>query len=225
MITAAMVTAAALFIASSALQLLASRERWVLARADLPADDVTYENHLYDYVWPAEPWQNVGVAAELAGIAILALAAGFAVLSYAVPAAGRSWTIAAILTVVLPLAVTGTHAIVSGIAGAPSPLAREPILAVLTLLPFLGLVAVAIRWAPRAPLAALACLPLLAMTMPGYLLALFVVAPVLAGYSSHDTTPGTEAIVAVCVALAALPLLGGAIFRGFARRRAVGVVG
>ncbi|MBZ4487527.1 hypothetical protein LQ938_01740 [Microbacterium sp. cx-55] len=206
--------AAGLFVFSGALQFVASWERWVTARAGRPPGDVTLEDHLYDYFWPADPWVNVGAAAQLLGLGMVVLAVGVIVLAVSVRAgtvrAGTLWTTVAVVAVAVPTALTGIHALVSGGIGAPSALQHGPFLTITTLLPFAGLIVLSIRWMRRSPAAALACLPLLATTMPGYLFALFAAAPLIVGYQSHDTTPWSETIIAVCTGLAALPLVAGA---------------
>lgn len=200
--------AAALFLLSGVLQLAASLQRWVVARAALPASDVTYEDHLYDYFWPADPWVPIGGAAELLGAGLLVLAAGIACLAWAATRSGTLWVKIAVIAVVVPTAVMGLHALSSGVAGAPSPLQNGVILAFCALLPFVGLIALGIRWLrDDAPFAALSCIALLAPTGVGYLFATFTLAPVIAGYQSYDTTPWTETIVAVCTVLAAVPLI------------------
>lgn len=201
--------AATLFLVSGVLQVVASLQRWVIARADAPPGDVTYEDHLYDYFWPADPWGEVGTAAELLGAGLLLLAAGVVALAWAIRRDDAVWAVVAVVAVAVPTAITGLHALVSGLSGVPTPLQYGAILVLTGMLPFLGLIALGIRWRTRFPFAALACIPLLASTAPGYLFAAFTIAPAFAGYQSHDTTPWTETIVAVCTALAALPLVVG----------------
>jgi hypothetical protein len=197
-------------VLSGVLQIVASVERWVVARADLPAGDVTFEDHLYDYFWPADPWVPIGTAAQVVGLALLLVAAAVGVLALSLRRTGTAWALIAVGGVAVPIAVTGMHALASGAIGAPTFLQHGAVQAIAWAVPFLGLLALAVRWIARAPFLALAAVLLLGVTLPGYLVATFAIAPRLVGYQSHDTTPWSETVVAVCTLLAGVSLAAAA---------------
>ncbi|TFD65401.1 hypothetical protein [Cryobacterium ruanii] len=114
----------------------------------------------------------------------------------------------------------GVHAVISGLIGAPSPLQFSPVQLSLTLVGFVGLIALAARWLRDSWAASAACLLLLGLTLPGYFLTTFQIAPALVGYQSHDTTPFTETIVAASRIAAGIAMLVAAGMKQLFRRRA-----
>jgi hypothetical protein len=212
--------AAALLAASAALQLDASLQRWVTARDALPPSRRdAIESHEHDYDTPTAGWVPLGDAEERYGAGMILLALAVAALAVAVGARGWSGTILT-LAVAGPFAILGLHALLSGIAGTPSPLAG--ILLPAHLVNLAGLVGVAVLrpGRPRArPLDAVALGLLAAPSLPGYLAVAFVIAPMIHGDTSSDTTPWTETIVAAAIGLAAVAWAAGAVRAALPRRR------
>jgi hypothetical protein len=216
--------AVGLLLASAALQGMASFERWVPARNGWDRADISIEDHRLDYAFPADPWENVGTAAQLFGLGSILLALGVLAMAKTVSSAGspaRRWNeggLEGMLVVVAAgsFALTGLHALLSGIVGAPTLLQHLPLQLLFGAVGFAGLIILAGRWLRASWPTALACLLLLGSSLPGYLVATFTIAPAVAGYQSHDTTPWTETIVAVWPALAAVAMCGAA---GWAARR------
>lgn len=208
-------TAAVLFLVAAALQLTASLQRWVVFRGSLTGDELSAEDHLYDYSYPYDPWEPIGTAAELYGFGLLLTAVGVLVLPLGVAAMRRPRrrhaVVAAIeillaVLVACALGVDGAHALLSGLTGTPSPLQHS---GAVTWIAFVGLIALGVMW--RTSVAAMAtCLFLLGSTGVGYLFATFVIAPLFAGGISHDTTPGTETVIAATTAAAGIAMLIGA---------------
>ncbi|MFB2581365.1 hypothetical protein ACEXQD_08940 [Herbiconiux sp. P15] len=198
---------AALWLASAALQVVASLERWVVAAGSWTRGDVSIEDHRFDYWWPADPWENVGAAAQLHGAGLLLLAIGVLLLPRAAPARRHGLDGAVAVVVAILFGFDGAHVLVSGLMGAPSPLQYVPLQLLLAGVTAIGLVVLAAnRFATSWP-TALGCLVLVGATLPGYIVATFVIAPAITGYQSFDTTPWTETIPAVWTALAALLVL------------------
>jgi hypothetical protein len=199
------VSAAAFLLGSAALQYIAAAERWLAAPTTWTRRDRWIEDHLFDYSYPADPWENIGAAAQWFGAGYLLLAAGVLVLVGRGhgPAHGLS-RMAAVSTAV-GLGLTGVHALASGVLGAPTFLQWPIILfGVVAFAGLIVLVAVSIR---SAPATALTSALLLMTTVPGYIFACFVIAPAVVGSSSYDTTPHTETVIAVATAAAAVVLL------------------
>ncbi len=204
--------AAVLFLGSAALQLAASLRRWVVFRGSSPPEEFRGEDHLYDYFFPVDPWQHIGWVAQAFGAGALIQALGVAAMAAGVLLAFGAAT--ARRTIVVDIAVAalvvaacgflGAHALISGIAGSPSPL--QHFIAVLWL-PMAGLVALGVRWRSRMPAAAAACFLLLGTTVAGFIVASSMIAPFMAGYVSHDTTPWTESVMAAAVAASGIALL------------------
>ncbi|SMH49461.1 hypothetical protein SAMN06295885_3324 [Rathayibacter oskolensis] len=198
--------AAGLVLASAALQLLASLERWVVAADAWTRTDRTIEDSLFDYFFPADPWENVGVSAQLYGVGGLLLALGVVATGRAFPPrVGGAPVLVAV--VAGSFGLLGLHALVSGLLGAPSPLQNVGFQLVVGLLSALALVALALTWARRSWAAAIAALLLLGATLPGYLFSTFSIAPMITGYQSYDTTPWSETVVAGFTGAAGVLLL------------------
>ncbi|MFF8186361.1 hypothetical protein ACF044_03775 [Microbacterium sp. NPDC016588] len=199
------VIAATLLLGSAALQYVAAAERWLVAPATWTRQDRWIEDHLFDYSYPADPWENIGTAAQWFGAGYLLLAAGVLVLAGRGhgPAYGLS-RIAAVSTAAC-LGLTGVHAFASGVLGVPTFL-QWPIL-LLGVIAFAGLIVLVAVSIWSAPATALTSALLLMTTVPGYIFACFVIAPAVVGSSSYDTTPHTETVIAVATAAAAAVLL------------------
>lgn len=202
--------AATALLGSAALQGAAARERWVVVGGAWSREDVSIEDGRFDYVFPADPWENVGAAAQLYGAGLVLAAVAVFVLGVTV--AGRAGADRLVTTAIAAtFGLNGVHAAVSAVLGAPSPLAFVPLFSLLSTTAAIGLAVMAARWMRRAPLTALALLLLIWLTMPGYLVASFQIAPAIMGYQSHDTTPGSEAVAAVATAAAGAMVLFAAV--------------
>lgn len=225
--------AAGLFLASAALQLIASLERWVVFRGSLGSLGEKAEDHLYDYSLPSgdgSEWENVGTAAQLFGAGTLLLAPGILVMALGV------WTlpgttvlrfsilpeiVLALLAATL-LGINGAHALLSGLADSPSPLQD---LFNLGFVSFVALVALGALWLRRSRPAAVACAFLTGASLVGYIMATYLIAPLISG-GSYDTAPWTETVVAATAAAAGFAMLfavRGAI-RRHVQAREIGVV-
>jgi hypothetical protein len=204
--------AAVLVLASAALQHQAALERW-------PDDGRlrgghSLQSHLFDYTFPADPWESLGVAAELIGI-------GYLLLAFALPLAfadarsrGHRGVVPAVVGAAGSFGYLGAHALVSGLIDAPTVLQSTLVAAVPGLVAPASLVALVLLHARSRPATAAACALLLGATLPGHLVAMFLVAPAIVGYASFDTTPWTESVVAASTALAGVMLLVAAAMRG-----------
>jgi hypothetical protein len=221
--------AAVLLLTSAALQLVASLQRWVVFRS--ASDEFVAEDHLYDYVWPYAPWEPIGNAAELFGAGVLLLAPGVVLMAIGVSASSRFGghhpaigvivivgEIALALLVAGSFAVAGAHPFLSGIAGAPSQLRDDGGSGWLAIFGLIGLCAL---WLHRSPAAMVTCVFLIGSTGVGHLIAAFNVAPFLAGYVSHDSTPWTETVIAAWTAAAGFMVILAAV--DAARRGALSV--
>ena len=212
--------AAGLFLASGVLQLTASLQRWVVFRGSRAGDDVSAEDHLFDYSFPYEPWEPIGTAAQLYGLGYLFLALGVLAMPLGLAALTRTARRRSVLVfivlgeIVLAIVVSGSfaihgvHALISGFTGVPSPLQHSGALSFWV--GVLGLVVLAVLWR-RSRAAVAACVFLIGATDLGYLLAAFVIAPVFAGGTSHDTTPWTETVVAASTVAAGIAMIVAAL--------------
>ena len=211
--------AAGLFLAAAALQLVASLERWVVLSASWTRTDTSIEDHRFDYSYPADPWENLGTTAQFFGLGLLLLALGIRALARS--AASRDGGLERMLTVATAASfgITGMHALVSGLMGVPSPLQFLPVQVLLSLIGFAGLIALSVRWLRASWASSVACLLLLGVTLPGTIVVTFQIAPAILGYQSHDTTPFTETIVALCTAAAGFAMLVAAGVAERSRRR------
>jgi hypothetical protein len=199
--------AGALYLGAAGLQLVAAIERWVVLGAASTRGGIPVEDHLFDYSYPAAPWEGLGSTAQFFGAGVLLLALGFLAMARAVPPSNSAFQRVLVIMVAVPLAGSGAHALISGVMGAPTILQASPLLLLLSLVECVGLISLSVWWLKRAWPASVACVFLLGNTIPGYLLASFQIAPAIVGYQSHDTTPWTEAVVAATAAAAALALL------------------
>jgi hypothetical protein len=192
---------------------VASLQRWVWAGEFPPPSGLMIEDHLFDFVFPEAPWQSLGLAAQLSGVAYLCLAVG-AVFLTAACALGRwmsvrGWLITLVvapliaLAMAVPFALIGIHALLSGMSGVPSDLAGHVTGPLLGLSLLAGIVGLAVMAAPQSIAWLAAALLLMGATPTGYLVAAFMIAPVLAGDISYDTTRWTETVVAATMLLAA----------------------
>ncbi|WP_113718938.1 hypothetical protein [Arthrobacter dokdonensis] len=226
-----LLAAASLFLVSAVLQLVASLQRWVAFSGSRAPEDLSVEDHVFDYYFPWEDWEPIGTTAQFFGTGILVQSLGIVAMAVGVlvrPGAAALRVTALALTIIesvlvllvaATFGVVGAHALVSGVTGAASPLQHsESLFRVLTLVGFAGLIALAALWQRRLRAAMAACLFLIGSSLVGYVIATYMIAPVFAGGTSHDTTPGTETVVAASTAAAGIAMLFAV--RAVARRRA-----
>lgn len=209
--------AAALFLGSALLQFIASHQRWIVFRGSIAPDEISAEDHLFDYDFPSEPWESIGTAAQLFGVgallqALAVLAMAFSVL-FLSGEAGPRHDVISVAEIMIAVVVSaffwlcGAHAFVSGVIGAPSLLSSSWTFWLLELLGIPGLFGLAVLWRRKSPAATSACVFLIGSTLGGYIVANFFIAPIFAGYVSHDTTPWTETVIAVSTAGAGLSMI------------------
>ncbi|GAA5229017.1 hypothetical protein GCM10025778_35560 [Paeniglutamicibacter antarcticus] len=208
------VAAACLLLGSAVLQFLASLQRWVVFRGSFGPEDVSAEDHRFDYDFPSEPWESIGTAAQFFGVgtflqALGVLAIAFGVLLLSGEAGPRSDLISVVEMLLAAIVAAsfgfyGAHALVSGVTDVPSPLQYSWVSG---LLGFPALIALGWLWRRKSRAATNACVFLIGSTLGGYVVASTLIAPIFAGYVSHDTTPWRETVVAVSTAIAGITML------------------
>ena len=200
--------AAGLILGSAALQLVASLQRWVTAYESWTRTDRLVEDNLFDYSYPADPWENVGTAAQQFGAGYLLLSLGMLALLRAAPPSQTVRMRVLALVVACSLALDGGHALVTGLINTPTPVQHVLVLQwLLSLAGFLSLIVLGALWWRTSRAVALAYAFLLGTTVPGYLCSMYLLAPLVTGYQSFDTTPWTETIVAGSTAAAGVTVL------------------
>ena len=205
-----------LLAVSAILQGAAASQRWLAAAAGTLPPDRTIEDHLFDYVIPSDPWVSVGDAAALFGFGYLLIAASIVCIACA-SRRPRRRSAAIIVTsaiAALPVVLFGAHAVLSGVLGMPSGF--QQLLATYGALVFgvvqvAALIVLAALIVSRSWLWAVALLLLTGTSIAGYICASFVVAPIIVGYQSYDTTPWTEGVLAGSTAAAAILVVVGAL--------------
>lgn len=184
------------------------------------------ESNQYDYYFPvgeffplAHTGMPLGIALMIQALALLCLLATLGAL--------RERSTRVIVFSALPLgvlaaigfALLGLHALLSALEGHPSALPGSWLFNLTLLTGFLALCALSILCCLSVPLLGLAAAFLLGSTLVGYFLSSYLLAPLLTGYVSHDTTPGTETIVALSTAAAAITMLSVLISLASQRRK------
>lgn len=203
---------AALLGGSFVLQLFAAAQRWVVAAGVWRRSDTTLEDHRFDYVYIVDPWERIGAAPAVFGVAFITLAAAVWMLARAAAPGRAPSAVLGALGAAAPFGLVGLNALLSGLSGAP-------------VLGWIGggvfglvvggaLQVVALCWLAlalsyRSLVWMLAPLALIGSTTFGYLLSVFVGAPAVMGFESVDTTPWSEAVFAVPTLVAAGILLAG----------------
>lgn len=208
MVRVARLSAGLLLVASGALMYAASWQRWSGAcawgRESGRCDQL--QDHRFDFVLPREPWEPVGVAAQLAGSSMLLLALVLPLLPLALTGRRPHLVMsAASAAVAVGVADLGLATLRSGLAGQVVDLLSGPLAAAsFVLLPVLLMVLAVTsrRWSMAAALL------------------LFVATPLVAAFSyaigPYDTQPWWEAVSGVFTAAGGLCLLVAA-FRGAPR--------
>ncbi|NVM96557.1 hypothetical protein [Arthrobacter wenxiniae] len=216
---ACQLTAAGLFVVPAALQFVASLQRGVWFSGSRAPAQVSIEDHRFDYYRAWDPWEHIGTAGQFFGsgillqvLGLLAMAAG--VLAQPVAAARRVTAAALaavesvlVLLVAATFGVIGTHALVSGMNGTPSQLqGSSALFRALMVVGSAGLVSLGPLWRAKLRAAMAACAFRFGSTVMGYLIATYVMAPVISG-GQHDTAPGPETVVAASTGLAGVAML------------------
>jgi hypothetical protein len=207
---------AATLVASGALLYAASWQRWSGACRwtqdhDTFACDVR-QDHLYDFLLPAEPWRPVGDAAELAGASLLVLALALPLLATAVT--GRrpgALAAAALLASTLAVVDVGVATLRSGLTGTVvRPVTDDLALWLWLFVPVAVLVALAVRgrgWARAGAILLVLGAPLVAAFS-------YAIGP-------FDAAPWWEAISGLLTAAGGLCVLMAAVGRPERRREQV----
>ena len=186
--------AGALLMISALLQGAAAAQRWAFAGPETVLPDRAIEDHLYDYVIPADPWVSVGSAASLFGLSYLLIGAALVCLGVGGRAIGGRTTASRYGAVAAaPFALLGLHALVSGLWGIPSLL--QHLVATyggffLGVIQVVALVVFAVFIASRALIWAVGVADPDRRDRVRYVWAMISVAPILVGYQSDDTTNG-----------------------------------
>lgn len=194
-----LVGASTLLATSGVLTVAAATQRWWLA-CGIGAFDTAaclrLQDHAYDYTSPRVPWVPVGAAAELQGMALLLLAAAVLMIPGVLGGRrpGRVVTVAAAV-MSAGIAVVAVATWLSGREGQVVTVPRPWLPAMLWILGLPALVMVLAVSAGRAPpgvwvgrWAVVACVS------AGNPFGQLFVAPLVFGYTSHDTTPWAEAV-------------------------------
>jgi hypothetical protein len=193
---------------SGALMFAASWQRWAgVCTGDggtSAAECERREDHLYDFLPPAEHWEPIGRAAELAGLSLLVLSLALPLLPWALTERrpGR-YSAVALIASELALVAVGLATLRSGLSGeVVMPPLGSWTLAVWLIVPpiLLG------RWAVKADGWACAAAVVLALSMP-------IVAYFSYAIGSYDSRPWWEAVSGVIMAAAALCLFADAALR------------
>ena len=208
--------ASALLMISALLQAVAAAQRWAFTDAETVGSDRTIEDHLFDYVIPADPWVSVGTAATLFGLGYLLVGAALVCLGVAGRGAGRrAHSILPVsLVAAAPFVLLGVHALASGLSGVASPIqhlvATYGALA-LGAVQVITLILFAVLVRSRSWMWAIGVLLLIGVTVFGYIGAMFFIAPMIMGYQSYDTTPWSEAMMAATTAASVVAVFIGAV--------------
>lgn len=215
--------AGALFLLSCLMQLAAILQRRVVPAGTRGPRGLLIENHRYDYYFPVENWVPLGTTAQLFGLAMLLQAIGVLAMAAVVmflpdPTVDHlrivgiaAATCEALLAVLFAasFAVIGSHALISGLAGAASGMPDATGLSWGVLLA--GVVSpliLAALWRVRLPAAGAACVFLLGTGFAGYLAAIYVISPLIA-LKAYDAR-WAETVMAVSTAAAAVAMIFGA---------------
>ncbi|MBV1780805.1 hypothetical protein KRR55_16955 [Paeniglutamicibacter sp. ABSL32-1] len=215
--------AAALFLASATLRLLAAFQRRAAFSSLEPSGIALGEGPV-----PAsfDPTASLEAAARLQAAGIWALALGVAAMAIGVLAVHGPGILRKVIEMLLALLVAVSLAFQAMNVLTPGTIASSEqmeyslwLLRTQDLAVFAGLISLACLWGSRLRAAMTACLFLLGSTMLGELLAGFLIAAVLGASATHDMLLHSEAMIAGTVAAAGAALLFAA--RTTARRSGV----
>jgi hypothetical protein len=203
-------TASSLLLASAVMFVAAAAQRWWPAcrRGAFETDAcLRLQDHAFDHLLVSDPWTPAGHAAQYAGAAMILLAGAAAVLPFLLVRRPLWFSVPVAFSTAGALTVLGAHAWTSGVTGQVQP--TPGITAAALVLTVVVPVAAGI-WAARELGAgpdpardrwtrALAAALIVSSPLPTELLG-----PLVVLYSSHDTSPWSDAVVALPLAAAAL---------------------
>ena len=196
--------ASVLLLASAGTFVAASAQRWWPACRRGAFDSeacLRLQDHLYDHVYVSEPWVPIGSATTYAGVALFLLAGALAVLPLALATRALRLQVPVAVVASGSIAVLGVHAWTSGTTGQVAPVTVDPLAWGVWGLALPPLLVVWAWWQRGGWAAAMAAALVASTPVPAYLLGMFAL-----GYTSHDTTPWSDAVVAVPLAAAAVLL-------------------
>ncbi|MCC2334250.1 hypothetical protein [Cellulomonas wangsupingiae] len=206
---AARAAASFLLLASAALFVAASAQRWWPAcprgRFDTAAC-LRLQDHEFDYLSVSAPWTSLGDAAQYAGVGMFLLAGAAAVLPFVLAGRALRFQVPIAVMVAGSLTILGVEVWWSGVTGQPQ---TAPGSSAAALVWALGVPLLLGAWWLRESMradgdgmrwtSALAGALMAAAPLPVLLLG-----PLAVGYVSHDTAPWSDAVIAVPLAVAAL---------------------
>ncbi|GAA1410814.1 hypothetical protein AUR04nite_33460 [Glutamicibacter uratoxydans] len=219
-----MLAAAGLLLLSAILQLAAAASRWLIHPEGLGGSAPMAQDGVYDYFLASEPFAMIPGTSLPFGIGMLLQAAVIVLLAASLhrsmPGTGDSLRRAELLVGFLlgflaaaGPALIGYHALRIGLAGTAAGifLLVEPAGLYILAASASALLVLSIIALTRNVWAGIAMCFTVGSTLPGYLVASFLIAPLLAGDTSYDTTAGSEAIVAFSTLAAGLFVLLGCL--------------
>lgn len=196
--------ASLLLLASAGMFVAASAQRWWPAcrRGEFDTDAcLRLQGHVHDHVHVSEPWVPVGSATTYPGVALFLLAGAVAVLPFVLAAGVPRLQVPVAVVAAGSIAVLGVHAWTSGTTGRVAPITVDPLAWGVWALVLPPLLIVWARWQRGGWAAATAAALVVSTPVPALLLGM-----VALGYTSHDTAPWSDAVVAVPLAAAAVLL-------------------
>jgi hypothetical protein len=204
------VLTALLLVASAALSFAAAWQRWGgVCRFGGDVDDPTcspWQDHRFDALWPSEPWQPIGSMAQLLGLATVLLAVALVLVPTALGRRLTAWQRVSLVIGSLCLLLLGSTTLASGIAGHAVELPGATAFGLVAAfgLPVFIVLALFTRGAQgsRAGLRGGLVTWMLVLATPYFQV---VLAP-LAGGSSYDTSPWSEAVTVPFLLVAAVAL-------------------
>ncbi|MBO3095024.1 hypothetical protein [Cellulomonas dongxiuzhuiae] len=202
-------TASLLLLASAVMFVAAAVQRWWPAcrRGAFETDAcLRLQDHAFDHLLVADPWTPAGHAAQYAGVAMIVLAGAAVVLPFLLVRRPLWFAVTVAISTAGALTLLGAHAWTSGVGGQVQP--TPGLTAAVLVLTFVVPVAAGI-WATRERGAgpdpardpwtlALAAALIVSSPLPTMLLG-----PVVVLYSSHDTSPWSDAVVSLPLVAAA----------------------
>ena len=216
---------ALLFLVSSGFQLQAANSRWITHGNGSGFSQLSIEDHAFDYFLSQEPFIAIPGTSVPFGIGMLIQAAGVlclvACLLAMQPPTARLRRILQFglgFIAALGTAMICYQALRTGLDGVPfTPLSASGLAIAVYLAATVALIALCLSSPVNWPYFGVSFFCLLGTTIPGYLVTYLIIAPAVLSYGSHDTTPGTETLLAVSTGLAGLAMLlalAAIVFRG-----------
>ena len=207
------VLASVLLVSAAVMFVVAAAQRWwpACGRGMFDTDAcLRLQDHAFDYLFASDPWTPLGHAAQYAGVAFLLLAGAAAVLPFLLVRRPLWLQVPAAVLGAAALAVIGASAWTSGQTGRPQQgdaLDAAGLVWTIAVPGALGVWSMIdltrepwpgerhLRWRGALTATLVASTPLPQVLLLG---------PAIVGYSSHDTSPWSDAALAVPLAVAAL---------------------